>query len=97
MNSNVARHFKVTFHRRPYFYFNSLVFYQFLTLVLACTLQFTDSDTSTEQGAFGGVSMAAAVIAFVFATLYPLFHLFWMRHKREDLIPRPISYSNRYH
>lgn len=47
LSSNLMRHLKVTFHRRPFFYFNSIVFYQYLTLVFACVLQFTDLTNST--------------------------------------------------
>jgi hypothetical protein len=97
-SSNIMRHLKVTFHRRPYFYFNSIIFYQYLTLVLACTLQFTDLNNATDQGAFGGISAAGAIIAFIFATVYPLFHFFWLRHKKASLGKSlNVQYSNRYH
>lgn len=76
------RHIKVTFHRRPYFYFNSVIFYQYLTLMLACFLQFTSLMNKTDQGAFGGISAAAAIVAFIFGTVYPIFHLFFLRHKQ---------------
>jgi hypothetical protein len=84
-NSNLLwRHLKVTFHRRPFFYFNSVIFYQYLTLILACFLQFT-ANNQTNQGAFSGVSAAAAVVAFILATAYPIVHFIYLRHKHDDL------------
>lgn len=97
-NNNFLRHWKITFHRRPYFYFNSIVFYQYLTLVLASMLQFTSISNQTNQGAFNGVSAAAAVIAFIFATIYPLAHFLWLRRKQEYLgRGLHIHFANRYH
>ena len=82
-NSNlILRHFKITFHRRPFFYFNSIIFYQYLTLILACFLQFTALSNQTNQGSFSGVTAAAAIVAFVLATAYPIFQLLWLRHKQ---------------
>ena len=96
--SVVYRHLKVTFHRRVYFYFNSIVFYQYLTLVLACCLQFTDLTSSTNQGAFSTLSAIAAILAFVLATLYPLFHFFYLRYKKSSMTELlSIQYANRYH
>ena len=96
--STIMRHLKVTFHRRVYFYFNSVVFYQYLTLILACCLQFTDLTNSTEQGTFTSISAAAAILAFILGTLYPLFHFFWLRHRKASLTNLlSIQYANRYH
>ena len=36
------RHMKVTFYYRPAFYINSIFYYQYFTVVLACCLQFID-------------------------------------------------------
>lgn len=79
------RHMRVTFVKRPFFVFNSIVFYQYLSLVLACTLQFTAISNETNQGAFGGVNAAAAVIAFIVATLYPLVHFYYLNRRRNQL------------
>jgi len=96
--STIMRHLKVTFHRRPFFYFNSIVFYQYLTLILACCLQFTDISNATDQGAFNVISATAAVIAFILGTGYPIFHFFWLRHKKHSLTANlQVQYANRYH
>jgi len=70
---------RVTFVKRPFFVFNSIVFYQYLTLVLACTLQFTGFLNTTNQGAYGGLNSAAAVVAFVIATIYPMLQFYYLR------------------
>lgn len=80
--NNIYRHLKVTFHRRPYFYLNSIFFYQYLTLILACMLQFTSLTNKTDQGSFSGISAAAAIVAFIIGTLYPILHFLWLRHKQ---------------
>ena len=88
---------RVTFLKRPFFYFNSIIFYQYLTLVLACTLQFLDLTNRTNQGAYGGVNAAAAVIAFILATAYPCVHLYYLIRKARDFgDERKIEYANRY-
>jgi hypothetical protein len=97
-SNNFLRHWKVTFHRRPYFYVNSIIFYQYLTLVLACMLQFTNISNQTQQGAFSGITGAAAVAAFILATAYPLIHFLWLRHKQNALgRGLQVQFSNRYH
>jgi hypothetical protein len=78
------RHMRVTFVKRPFFVFNSIVFYQYLSLVLACTLQFTAIKNQTNQGAFGGMNAAGAVIAFIIATIYPLIHFYYLQKKRPE-------------
>lgn len=77
------RHMRVTFVKRPFFVFNSIVFYQYLSLVLACTLQFTAINNHTNQGSFGGINAGGAVIAFIIATAYPLIHFYYLRRKRK--------------
>ena len=76
---------KVTFVKRPFFVFNSIIFYQFLTLCLACTLQFIDINNNTNQGSFSGINAAGAIVAFIFAIVYPLLHLYYLSHKEDDL------------
>lgn len=98
MNNIFLRHLKVTYHRRPFFYFNSVVFYQYLSLMLACFLQFTSIYNKTDQGSFSGVTAAAAIIAFVLGTIYPIFHFLWLRHKQNTIgRDKAIEYANRYH
>ena len=47
-NANVwIQHMRNTFVHRPLFYFNSIIFYQYFTVVLACCLQFLDLKTHT--------------------------------------------------
>lgn len=82
------RHMRITFVKRPFFVFNSIIFYQYLTLVLACTLQFLGFMNQTNQGSFGGINAAGAVVAFVIATIYPLFHLYYLRSKQNSLGPQ---------
>jgi hypothetical protein len=92
------RHLKVTFHKRPFFVFNSLVFYQYLTLVLACCLQFLSLTNATNQGAFGSLNAAAAVVAFMLATAYPIVHFLYLRRKYLAMMPAmKIEFTNRYH
>ena len=79
------RHMRITFVKRPFFIFNSIVFYQYLSLVLACGLQFTAIDNQTNQGAYSGVNAAAAVIAFIIATLYPLVSFYYLNRRRNQL------------
>ena len=99
MSSNLFwRHLKVTFHRRPFFYFNSVVFYQYLTLMLACFLQFTSLQNKTAQGSFGSVSATAAVVVFALGTAYPIFHFLWLRYKQQNIgHNKSIEFANRYH
>ena len=79
------RHMRITFVKRPFFIFNSIVFYQYLSLVLACGLQFTAIHNQTNQGAYSGVNAAAAVIAFIIATLYPLVSFYYLNRRRNQL------------
>lgn len=79
------RHMRVTFVKRPFFVLNSILFYQYLSLVIACALQFTALKNSTNQGAFGGLNAAGAVVAFILATIYPLFHLYYLRRQQASL------------
>lgn len=90
------RHLRVTFVKRPFFVFNSIIFYQYLTLVLACTLQFTGVMNETNQGSYGGVNAAAAVITFIIATIYPLVHFYYLQKRRADMEDAKIEYANRY-
>lgn len=75
------RHLNVTFFKRPFFVFNSIIFYQYLTLVLACSLQFLSLYNQTNQGTYEGLNAAAAVMAFILATLYPIIHFLYLRAK----------------
>jgi hypothetical protein len=84
-SNKFIRHMKITFYRKVYFVFNSIIFYQYLTVCLACTLQFIDLSNNTHQQPFTGINAAAAVIAFVLATLYPLSHFFYMSYKEKDM------------
>lgn len=80
------RHMRVTFLHRPLFYFNSIIFYQYFTVVLSCFLQFLDLKTRTNEPTFAGVNAAACIIAFIFATLYPIiFHLLLNRKRNTAL------------
>lgn len=79
------RHLKVTFNRRPYFVFNSVIFYQYITICIACTLQFIDLASNTNEDPFRGVNATAAIICFVLATAYPLIHFFYMSYKEKDM------------
>ena len=80
------RHMKITFYERPLFYFNSVIFYQYFTVMLACCFQFIDLFTNTTgYKAFAGVNAAACIIAFVLATLYPLLFHLYLLWKRRDL------------
>ena len=79
--SKFLRHMKITFVKRPFFYINSIVFYQYLTLVLVCTFQFLDISNKTNKSAYSGVNAAGAIIAFIIATIYPLFHFFYLNLK----------------
>lgn len=90
---------KVTFYRRPYFVFNSVVFYQYVTVCIACTLQFIDLSSSINSDPFTGINAAAAIIAFILATAYPLIHFFYLSYKEKDMysINYEVSYRNRYH
>lgn len=90
---------KVTFYRRPFFVFNSVIFYQYITVCIACTLQFIDLFTRTVQETFRGINAAAAIICFVLATAYPLVSFFYLSYKEKDMysIDYEISYRNRYH
>lgn len=92
------RHMRVTFVRRPYFIFNSIIFYQYLTLVLACGLQFTALSNKTNQGAFSGINAAAAVVAFILATIYPLFHFWYLQRRRTQLKgdQGKVEFANKY-
>ena len=72
---------RITFVKRPFFVFNSIVFYQYLTLVLACTLQFTGFMNETNQGSYGGMNSAGAIVAFIIATLYPIFQFYYLRYQ----------------
>lgn len=84
--NTVIRHFRYTFAHRPIFYFNSIIFYQYFTVVIACCLQFLDLKTHTNEPRFAGVNAAACIIAFIFATLYPLiFHYFLNRQRKPVL------------
>lgn len=77
---------RTVFTHRPLFYFNSIIFYQYFTVVLACCLQFLDLKTRTNEPGFAGVNAAACIIAFIFATLYPiLFHLL-LHRKRNNVL-----------
>ncbi len=89
---------RVTFVRRPYFIFNSIIFYQYLTLVLACGLQFTALSNKTNQGAFSGINAAAAVVAFILATIYPLFHFWYLQRRRTQLKgdQGKVEFANKY-
>jgi len=89
------RHLNVTFNKRPFFVFNSIVFYQYLTLVLACTLQFLSLYNQTNQGSYGDLNAAAAIVAFLLATVYPLIHFFYLR--ANSLSSKKIEFTNRYH
>ena len=96
-DSIFLRHLRVTFIKRPFFYFNSVIFYQYLTTVLACKLPFLDLTNRTNQGAYGGVNAAAAVIAFILATVYPYVMLWYLGKKDTDFgEERKIEYANRY-
>jgi hypothetical protein len=92
------RHMRVTFVKRPFFVFNSIVFYQYLSLVLACTLQFTAIRNQTNQGAFAGLNAAGAVVAFILATLYPLLHLYYLQRRRGQLTGEDgkVEFANKY-
>lgn len=46
-NLTFFRHMRTVFTHRPLFYFNSIIFYQYFTVVLACCLQFLDLKTRT--------------------------------------------------
>ena len=83
-DDSIFRHFRITFVLRPFFYWNSVVFYQYFTLVLACCFQFMDlaSRGNVAEG-FIGVNAAAAIIAFIFATAYPIIHFFVLRKKKH--------------
>ena len=86
-NNIVLRHFKVSFALTKFFYWNSLIFYQYFTVVLACFLQFLDlngSHKSTE--AFSTVSAISAFVAFLFVTIYPIINFVYLRGKKTDLI-----------
>ena len=79
----VLKHFKITYSETPYFYFNSIIFYQYFTVVLACCFQFMDlRPRNNTNSAFPDVNAAAAVIAFILATIYPWFHFFYMRSRK---------------
>ncbi len=82
-DSVLWRHLRITFVKRPFFVLNSIIFYQYLSLVLACTLQFTGFMNKTNVGAFGGINAAGAVIAFILATIYPLFQFYFLQRKRS--------------
>ena len=83
----VMKHFKITFSETPYFYWNSVVYYQYFTVVLACCLQFMDlRPRNHTNSSFPDVNAAAAVIAFILATIYPWIHFFYMRSRKAELI-----------
>lgn len=96
------RHMKITFAKRPYFVFNSVIFYQYLTLVLACTLQFIDLKTRSNFPGFRGANAAGAIVAFILATVYPIIHYLYLHYKKIDMtsdvgyIDRTIAHKNRY-
>jgi hypothetical protein len=98
-SNKLIRHLKLTFYRRPYFVLNSVLFYQYLTTVLACTLQFIDLTSRTNEDPFRGINAAATIITFVLATAYPIVHFFYLSYKEKDLysIDYEITYRNRYH
>lgn len=61
-------------------------------------LQFTSLTNKTDQGSFTGISAAAAVVAFIIGTLYPIAHFMWLRHKQDSLGRLlHIQFANRYH
>lgn len=80
-NNKFIRHMKITFYRRPFFVFNSVIFYQYITVCIACTLQFIDLSSNTNVNPFRGINAAATVICFVLATVYPLVHFFYLSYK----------------
>lgn len=92
-----VRHMRNTFVHRPLFYFNSVIFYQYFTVVIACFLQFLDLRTRTNESTFAGVNAAACIIAFILATLYPIvFHI--VLHKKRGTVLgllRTIMSNNR--
>lgn len=90
------RHLRVTFVKRPYFVFNSVVFYQYGTLLIAATLQFTGFTNKTAQGSFGGLNSAGAIVAFILATVYPLVQFYYLRRKRARMGEAKIEFANRY-
>jgi hypothetical protein len=90
------RHLRITFVKRPYFIFYSIVYYQYLTLIMACTLQFTGFTNQTNQGVFGGLNSAGAIVAFIFATIFPLAHFYYLQKKRKEMEEAKIEFANRY-
>lgn len=84
-DSVLWRHLRITFVKRPFFVFSSIVFYQYLSLVLACTLQFTGFMNKTNKGVFGGLNAAGAVVAFIIATVYPLVQFLYLQKRRQSM------------
>jgi hypothetical protein len=76
---------KISFVKRPFFYFNSIIFYQYFTVVLACTLQFLDLTSSTNVQPFITLNAIAAIVAFVFATVYPTVHFIYLKYKQGTM------------
>jgi hypothetical protein len=85
-NHTFVRHLKITFINRPVFYFNSIIFYQYFTVILACCFQFLDLKTRTNEKIFGSVNAAACLIAFILLTLYPIvLHIFLHQQRKISL------------
>lgn len=83
--TTLFRHLYITYGKSPFFAINSIIFYQYLTLVLACTLQFIDLLNNTNQGSFTGASATGSIVAFIIATIYPLAHFGYLQYKQTDL------------
>jgi len=61
-------------------------------------LQFLDIDNKTNQGAYGGLNAAGAIVAFIIATAYPIIHFIHLRRKALGLgVDKKIEFTNRYH
>ena len=85
--SSIMKHLKITFCLTKYFYWNSVIFYQYFTVVVACCLQFLDLRSRLfSTSAFAGINAAASIIAFILATGYPIFHFIYLRKKKKIII-----------
>ena len=86
-DNRVLRHFKISFGLTTYFYWNSIIFYQYFTVVIACFLQFLDLNAShSSTSAFSTISSISAFIAFLFVTVYPIVNFMFMRSRKTSLI-----------
>lgn len=66
---------------RPYWLFDSLVYFQYVTLMYACFAQFMDKASHPPATS---LNLAAAILAFLFGVIWPIAQMFYLKVREVD-------------